>query len=96
MVAEQLPAPHLVDSEVASGLRRRVVAGRIETEAGWTALDTWRRLGITRYAAHPLPDHRRASITQADGGAVSPLGTTARPISAGLTSSGWCGTTRTV
>lgn len=51
---EQLHAPHLVDSEVASGLRRHVAAGRIAANAGWTALDTWRRLGLTRYPTHGL------------------------------------------
>jgi predicted nucleic acid-binding protein len=47
--AEQVHAPHLIDSEVASGLRRRVAAARMSPEAGWVALDTWRRLGMTRY-----------------------------------------------
>lgn len=54
MVREQLHAPHLVDSEVASGLRRHVVSGRIAADDGWTALDAWRRLGLTRYATHGL------------------------------------------
>lgn len=51
---EQLHAPHLVDSEVASGLRRHVVSHRIAADDGWAALDTWRRLGLTRYAMHGL------------------------------------------
>lgn len=51
---EQLHAPHLVDSEVASGLRRHVGSGRITADAGWTALDAWRRLGLTRYPTHGL------------------------------------------
>lgn len=54
LAREQLHAPHLVDSEVASGLRRQVASGRIDTDAGWTALDTWRRLGLTRYPTHGL------------------------------------------
>lgn len=51
---EQLHAPHLVDSEVANGLRRQVVVQRIAADDGWAALDTWRRLGLTRYAIHGL------------------------------------------
>jgi predicted nucleic acid-binding protein len=54
LAADQLHVPHLVDSEVATGLRRAVAAHRIEANAGWAALDTWRRLGLTRYAVHPF------------------------------------------
>ena len=54
--AEQLHVPHLVDLEVASALRRRVAAQLLGAEAGWTALDGWRRLGMTRYAVHALLD----------------------------------------
>jgi predicted nucleic acid-binding protein len=54
--AEQLHAPHLIDSEVASGLRRRVAAAQLSAAAGWTALDTWRRLGMTRYPAYVMLD----------------------------------------
>ena len=53
---EQLHAPHLVDSEVANALRRGVAAGRLEAGAAWTALDRWRRLGITRYPVFGLLD----------------------------------------
>jgi predicted nucleic acid-binding protein len=52
---EQLHAPHLIDSEVASGLRRRVAAG-MSPDAGWTALDTWRRVGMTRYPVFTFLD----------------------------------------
>lgn len=54
LATDQCHAPHLVDTEVASGLRRAVAALQIEADAGWAALDTWRRLGVTRYAVHPL------------------------------------------
>lgn len=54
LAGEQLHAPHLVDSEVASGLRRHVASGRIADVDGWAALDAWRRLGLTRYGAHGL------------------------------------------
>lgn len=50
---EALSAPHLVDSEFAHAVRRRVAAGRLQEAAAWTGLDAWRRLGITRYAAAP-------------------------------------------
>lgn len=53
---EQLHAPHLVDSEVASALRRRVIGGQLEGDAGWAALDTWRRLGLTRYPVFSVLD----------------------------------------
>jgi predicted nucleic acid-binding protein len=54
--AEQLHAPHLIDSEVASRLRRRVATAEMSAEAGWMCLDTWRRLGMTRYATYPILD----------------------------------------
>jgi predicted nucleic acid-binding protein len=56
LAVEQLHVPHLIDSEVASGLRRTVIAGKIGPDAAWTALDTWRRLGMTRYAVFSLLD----------------------------------------
>lgn len=46
---EQLHAPHLIDVEVASGLRRMVRIGPAGRGAGWQTLDSWRRLGLTRY-----------------------------------------------
>ncbi len=51
---EQLHAPHLIDSEVANGLRRQVVLGRITTDHGRGALNAWSRLGLTRYGTHGL------------------------------------------
>lgn len=53
---QQLHAPHLIDSEVASGLRRRVASRQLSAEAGWAALDTLRRLGMTRYPGFTLVD----------------------------------------
>jgi len=53
---EQLHAPHLIDSEVANGLRRRVAAQQLGADAGWTALDAFRRLGMTRYPVLALLD----------------------------------------
>ena len=56
LAAEQLHAPHLIDPEVASGLRRQVAAGQMSAADGWTALDTWRRLGLIRYPVVALLD----------------------------------------
>ena len=56
LASEQLHAPHLIDSEVAHGLRRRVAAAQLGADAGWTVLDTFRRLGMTRYPVFALLD----------------------------------------
>ncbi len=49
LAAETLHSPHLIDAEVASGLRRQVRANTVGATEGWNALDTWRRLGLSRY-----------------------------------------------
>lgn len=54
LATERLHAPHLIDSEVANALRRRVHASQVSATDGWTVLDTWRRLALTRYPAHGL------------------------------------------
>ena len=56
LASERLHAPHLVDSEIVHALRRRVMARQLLAEAAWTALDSWRRLGMTRYAVFSLLD----------------------------------------
>ena len=53
---EQLHVPHLIDAEVASGLRRQVASARIGPDAGWTALDVWRHLGMVRYPIFGILD----------------------------------------
>jgi predicted nucleic acid-binding protein len=53
---EQLHVPHLIDAEVASGLRRQVASAKIDSDAGWTALDTWRHLGMVRYPVFGILD----------------------------------------
>jgi len=53
--SEQLHAPHLVDSEVASGLRRRVAAGQLSAANG-LATCTLGAARVTRYAVHTLLD----------------------------------------
>ena len=56
LAGEQLHAPHLIDSEVASGLRRRVTAAQLSAEDGWSALNAWAHLGMTRYPVFALLD----------------------------------------
>lgn len=74
LAAEQLHAPHLVDSELANGLRRLVNAGQVEANAGRAALATWQRFGLTRYAVHPLLDRiwqLRANLSAYGAGYVA-------------------------
>ncbi|MEP6815397.1 MAG: type II toxin-antitoxin system VapC family toxin [Marmoricola sp.] len=74
LAGEQLHAPHLIDSELASGLRRRVAAHQLSAANGWTALDAWRHLGVTRYALHPLLDRvwqLRDNLSAYDAGYVA-------------------------
>jgi predicted nucleic acid-binding protein len=54
LAAQQLHAPHLVDAEVASAFRRRVLAGEVTADQGWAALDVFRRLALTRHEMSPL------------------------------------------
>jgi predicted nucleic acid-binding protein len=49
LIDDRIHAPHLIDSEVMSGVRRRVLARAMTTKQGWAALDVWRRLAIVRY-----------------------------------------------
>ena len=49
LTSDQLHAPHLVDSEVASALRRLVISNGLSASAAWRALEVWRQLGLTRY-----------------------------------------------
>jgi len=53
---DQLHAPHLVDAEVASGLRRLAAAGTVAEENASAALRTWQRLAVTRYPLVGLLD----------------------------------------
>lgn len=56
LAADQIHVPHLADSEIASGLRRRVAAGQLSSDAAWSALDAWRHLGVTRYPVFAIFD----------------------------------------
>jgi predicted nucleic acid-binding protein len=74
LAAEQLHAPHLIDSEIASGLRRHVAASDISANDGWAALNAWRRLGIRRYAMPGLLDRvweLRDNLSAYDAGYVA-------------------------
>jgi predicted nucleic acid-binding protein len=52
--SERVHAPHLIDSEIARGLRRQVQKKRIASADAWNALDTWRHLVVTRYPVYGL------------------------------------------
>ena len=54
LASEAIAAPHLVDSEVASGLRSQVLRGTVSDDAARAALDRWSRLGIRRFAVAGL------------------------------------------
>jgi predicted nucleic acid-binding protein len=56
VATEQIHAPHLIDSEVANGLRRMVATKTIDAGDGWAALDAWRRMGMIRYPVFGLLD----------------------------------------
>jgi predicted nucleic acid-binding protein len=74
LAGEQLHAPHLVDSEIAAGLRHHVASHRIAADQGWAALDAWRRLGLTRYAMHGLLERvwqLRDNLSAYDAGYVA-------------------------
>jgi predicted nucleic acid-binding protein len=54
LASEQLHGPHLLDAEVASAIRGRVLGGRLDAGAGWQLLSTASRLAILRYPSYPL------------------------------------------
>ena len=56
LAEQQLHAPHLIDVEIASALRRRVAAGALDAGQAWATLSTWQRLGLTRA---PMSPHLR-------------------------------------
>ena len=54
VAAESLHAPHLVDAEVLSALRRLVGVGTLNADDGARCVNAWSRIGLIRYAAGPL------------------------------------------
>ena len=74
LALEQVHVPHLIDAEVASGLRRRVLSGQLGEDAGWDALNAWRRLGMTRYPVQSLLERvwqLRANVSAYDAAYVA-------------------------
>ena len=74
LATDQPHAPYLIDSEVANGLRRAVAVSRVDPKAASNALDTWRRLGLTRYPTHPFLERiwqLRDNLTAYDAGYVA-------------------------
>ena len=53
---EPVHVPHLIDPEIANGLRRQVSARHVPTKTARRLLSTWRQLGMTRYPAVGLLD----------------------------------------
>jgi predicted nucleic acid-binding protein len=53
MGIESLNAPHLIDAEIANGLRRQVGRGAIPATQARTRIAVWAGLGIAR---HPMTD----------------------------------------
>lgn len=49
LVNDPVIAPHLVDSEVASALRSRVLQGAMPAQTARAALRVWSALGLTRF-----------------------------------------------
>ncbi|OMB94437.1 ribonuclease [Mycobacterium sp. NS-7484] len=66
LAGESIHAPHLVDVEVVSVLRRHAAAGLLTPGQASRALDVWKRVGLIRYAAAPLLERvweLRAAVT---------------------------------
>jgi predicted nucleic acid-binding protein len=69
LAAESVHAPHLVDAEVVSVLRRQVASGLLASGEARRALNVWSRLGLIRYAASPLLERvweLRSAVTAYD------------------------------
>jgi predicted nucleic acid-binding protein len=51
---QMLCAPHLIDTELVSALRRLVRSGELAPDQGWAAIDTWRQLTLSRHPSAGL------------------------------------------
>lgn len=74
LATERLHAPHLIDSEIVSGLRRHVAADLLSDHEGWAAVDTWRRMGLVRYSVVGLFERvweLRKNLSAYDAGYVA-------------------------
>jgi predicted nucleic acid-binding protein len=54
LVGARISVPHLIDSEVASALRRLVIAQELGIPQAEAALDVWRGVVARRYSAQGL------------------------------------------
>jgi predicted nucleic acid-binding protein len=69
LAREQVHAPHLIDVEVTSGLRRLVLSKTLNASRANRLLSTWTRLGLTRYGVQgllPRVWELRANLTAYD------------------------------
>ena len=48
VVEEALFAPHLIDTEVMSALRRLAASGRLDAGDAWLLLERWRQVSVRR------------------------------------------------
>ncbi len=72
--SQMLHAPHLIDFEAASALRRLVLAGELAAERGVVALDQIGDLRLMRYPAARLRDRiwsLRSNLTAYDAAYVA-------------------------
>lgn len=51
---QPLYSPHLIDSELANGLRRAVHGKQITAMAATAALETWQRMAVRRFGVRTL------------------------------------------
>lgn len=56
LAAQQVHVPHLIDAEIASGLRRLAGTGALEPDLASAALKAWQRVAMTRYPVFMLLD----------------------------------------
>ena len=52
----QVHVPHLVDTEVASALRKYVRVGRLKAPDGWRLLQTFRWMAVIRHGSFSMLD----------------------------------------
>ena len=48
VIEEALFAPHLIDTEVMSALRRLAASGRLDAGDAWLVLERWRQVSVRR------------------------------------------------
>ncbi len=54
LAESQAGVPHLIDSELANALRRRVFADEIAASDAHAALSVWRHLAVRRFGIHGM------------------------------------------